>query len=83
MKSFFAGLFAALAGAITLALLFFKKSPSAPVVNPELKVLDDKALVIQKEVDSIQKQVDNLKVEDKSLEDELKYWTKEKDDKLH
>lgn len=84
MKSFFAGLFAALAGAVTLAVLFFRKStPVVVVANPKLQALDDRALVVQKEVDNLQKQVDNLKIEDKTLDDELKYWDKEKNDKLH
>lgn len=78
MKKFFAGLAAAVAGGIGLFLLFFRKSPKAPDISLPTKELDKKSDQLKSEVDKLSKKRENLKVEDKTLEEEVKYWENQK-----
>lgn len=77
MKSFFAGLFAAVVGAITLILLFFRKGGASFPVSVKGQELDKKADAAKAEVKALDEEI-GKPVEDKPLESELDYWNKEK-----
>ena len=77
MKSFFAGLFAAVVGAVTLILLFFKKGGASFPVSVKGQELDKKAEAVKAEIKVLETNL-GKPVEDKTLESELDYWNKEK-----
>jgi hypothetical protein len=77
MKSFFAGLFAAVVGAVTLIVLFFRKGGASFPVSVKGQELDKKAEAVKAEIKILETNL-GKPVEDKSLESELDYWNKEK-----
>lgn len=77
MKSFFAGLFAAVVGAVTLILLFFKKGGASFPISVKGVEIEKKVDAIKAEVKALDEKI-GKPVEDKSLESELEYWNKEK-----
>lgn len=77
MKSFITGLFATITGLITLFLLFFKKTPPNSSLNTAIQKKDDEAKKLKTEI-SILEDKQGKPVEEKSLESELDYWSKEK-----
>jgi hypothetical protein len=77
MKSFFAGLFAAVVGAITLILLFFRKGGASFPISVKGVELEKKADSLKVEIKTLDEKI-GKSVDEKSLEDELEYWNKEK-----
>jgi hypothetical protein len=77
MKSFFAGLFAAVVGAVTLIILFFRKGGASFPVSVKGQELDKKADELKSEVKALDEKI-GKPVEDRTLESELDYWNKEK-----
>jgi len=81
LKSIFTGIFAVLVGAVTLFLLFFRKKPEQGYSNPLGDKLDKQAESLKNEIAKLGE--DRKKpLEDKSLEDEIKYWEQQNKDKL-
>lgn len=80
MKAFLSGLLAAIAAAFGIFTLFFRKPSAKPTFNTT--ALDNQAEALKSDIDKLSKERDNLKVEDKSLEDEIKYWEEQNKGKL-
>lgn len=75
--SFLAGL-AALIGSV---LYFFRSKPKNDQFSPVDRKLEEQANKLKDEVNALEK-VKNKPVEDKSLEDEIKYWEEQNKGKL-
>jgi hypothetical protein len=78
MKSFITGAIAAITGAITLIILFFRKGgANIPLSTPEMKKADDKVKELKTAIQILEEKK-NSQVEDKGLQEEIDYWNKEK-----